>query len=366
MNTTKLAILALLFSACADDPAQNPKGEVDQPDAGLPATPCGGPLTACGSRCVDLQRDSDNCAECGHSCGGTFCTGGLCAMEVLARGQSYPVDIAVAPNDVYWVNQAGTVMKLEKSDLRSGPIVMASNQSTPSSIALDQTNVYWTNAGTASVVGSVQSMPLGGGPMITVIPNQTRAQHVALAEGSLFWTTQGDGATPGTVMKASLSGGAPVALVSNVQGERIAVNQTRVYYATNDERLHFVPIEGGPIGELDGPTAGSIRGIALTSTEVYWATFRGLVRAPMDGSSFETLYAGAIFALAVDARFAYFAEIQTALDGTQRFDIRRLALDGRSSLLLAVNQGEPRSLAVDDAFVYWVNYKDGTVVRVAK
>jgi hypothetical protein len=42
---------------------------------GAPPIPC----TVCGSRCVSLETDSDNCGACGNSCGsGSVCLGGSC------------------------------------------------------------------------------------------------------------------------------------------------------------------------------------------------------------------------------------------------------------------------------------------------
>jgi hypothetical protein len=373
MKTTKLAILALLFSACADDPAaqdQNPA--IVRPDAAIPplsgALQCSAGTTACASSCVDLTTDSDNCGECGHSCRGVACTLGRCEVTVLAQRQDWPIDIAVTPADVYWVNQgaAGAVMKLGKSNLRSRPTVLADNQSKPSSIALDQTNIYWLDQGTTIEPGSVHQMPLDGGPETTIAANQVRPAQLAVAGGYLLWTNRGDGGTQGSVMKQSLSGGAPVALVPNVVPDRIAVDRKGAYYSADDDHVHIVPVLGGLPYPVQGDDTGTIRALALSPSHVYWGTFRGLTRATIGGSATETLYAGAIFALTVDARYAYFVEVQTAADGTQTFAVRRMALDASSSLELAANQGEPRALAVDDAFVYWVNYKDGTVVRVAK
>ena len=46
--------------------------------------------------------------------------------------------------------------------------------------------------------------------------------------------------------------------------------------------------------------------------------------------------------------------------------ILRFPKDGGPATTLASDQPRPMSLAVDESFVYWVNYDGGTVVRVRK
>ncbi len=59
--------------------------DAGQPDAGFDAgvlDPCAGTLVSCGSRCLDIQADPENCGRCGNACGqGQVCNQGRC--EVL-------------------------------------------------------------------------------------------------------------------------------------------------------------------------------------------------------------------------------------------------------------------------------------------
>ena len=50
------------------------------PDAG-PQNTCAGTLVLCGTRCLDLQAEVENCGTCGHACGqGQVCNRGTCAV----------------------------------------------------------------------------------------------------------------------------------------------------------------------------------------------------------------------------------------------------------------------------------------------
>jgi len=284
---------------------------------------------------------------------------------VLAQGQSWPIDIAVTPAEVYWINEGGALMRLEKSDLGSAPTVLASETGQPASLALDQTSAYWLDSQTVTDPGALRQMPLDGGPVTTLEDGLANPAHLAEAAGHLFWTNRGIESAPGSVMKRSLSGAAPVVLVPGVAANLIAVNRTTVYY-TVDDLIQSVPAAGGPIAQVHTPPEGTIRGLGLSPTHVYWATQKGLRRAALGDLNVEAIYGGTLFALTIDARNAYFAQIDRIVGNPPTFTIRELPLDGGRAVTLAVDQAEPRALAVDDAFVYWVNYKGGTVMRVAK
>lgn len=61
----------------------------DQPACGTGfacvAGTCTCAKTACGTACVDLATDKDNCGQCGHGCQGGACTAGKCQPVVVAN-----------------------------------------------------------------------------------------------------------------------------------------------------------------------------------------------------------------------------------------------------------------------------------------
>jgi hypothetical protein len=101
---TTATLAALFCSGCEARVGRDAPPSV-QADGG-----CTDALTACASRCIDLQIDEANCGACGHSCLGAACAGGYCQPEVLAAGS--PASLAVDDGGVYWTDTAtGRVMR---------------------------------------------------------------------------------------------------------------------------------------------------------------------------------------------------------------------------------------------------------------
>lgn len=53
-------------------------GDAPTGDAGCPA-----PTMQCGSTCVNLDSDMDNCGACGHACTSRSCAGGRCSYQTV-------------------------------------------------------------------------------------------------------------------------------------------------------------------------------------------------------------------------------------------------------------------------------------------
>jgi len=59
--------------------------------------------TTCGTSCVNLATDSNNCGSCGHDCLGGTCSGSQCQAAVVASGATYVIGVdASASGNVYF------------------------------------------------------------------------------------------------------------------------------------------------------------------------------------------------------------------------------------------------------------------------
>jgi hypothetical protein len=107
---------------------------------------------------------------------------------VLAMAQPGPQDIVVEGSVVYWINEGGSLVKLElgKPD---APAVMTSGLATPARLASDGTRLYWTNAGD----GTVASMAKAGGAVTVIATGQAAPFAIAADAKSVAWTNLGDG-----------------------------------------------------------------------------------------------------------------------------------------------------------------------------
>jgi hypothetical protein len=70
-----------------NNPGSDGATTVDAGDSAATPLTCDGGLVACGTGpaavCADLDTNGDNCATCGHSCGGGKCIGGKCLPIVI-------------------------------------------------------------------------------------------------------------------------------------------------------------------------------------------------------------------------------------------------------------------------------------------
>lgn len=340
-------IASTLLVACAA-PAATPNPDAgSQTDAGLQCT------------ALDVERDPDNCGECGHSCLGAACRQSRCDMQVIAQGEVFPAALATDGRYVYWVDRSagstGTVRRLDKTQLGLAPVTLASNQNDATDLAVSPTALYWV----ASTDGMVMTMPLAGGTASVVAIHQAQPSYLALSVDFLVWVNHGDQQTQGSVMKQSLSGGPAIRIASDFGIGRIAANATTAVYSTQYD-IWAVPLAGGAPQQF---ASGSVNDLAMDDSYVYWTTADGVFRKAITVGRVELLYAGYAAALAVDDAHIYFVAVQTTSNTS---DIRRVSLAGGNDLLLAVGQTATVALALDDQFVYWVNQSDGKIVRVPK
>jgi hypothetical protein len=99
---------------------------------------CACSMTTCGSSCVDLQADSQNCGRCGHSCQGGQCGSGVCQRMVLASGET-TLGISLSVDSSYVYYTTATAVK-RVPVLGGSATVFASDQ--PGHVATDGTTVY--------------------------------------------------------------------------------------------------------------------------------------------------------------------------------------------------------------------------------
>jgi hypothetical protein len=83
MRVSGLILLSLLFVACGPTGNQDGFGQVEQAWSGPPNPPivCDESKVLCGTTCVDISRDMQNCGDCDNKCrvaDGEFCLAYYC------------------------------------------------------------------------------------------------------------------------------------------------------------------------------------------------------------------------------------------------------------------------------------------------
>jgi hypothetical protein len=216
------------------------------------------------------------------------------------------------------------------------PVELGVRQAQPTHVAVDATNIYWT-------AGSyVWTVSLAGGAKPEALAwDQEGPSAIVVSGGTLYWIN----AKSNEVMSLPVTGGTPVSFADVETSRRLqelAVSATHVYvtWARWDSNnvasggVDRVPVAGGTPETIVNED-GAPRGIALDSTHAYWA-----VR-------------GATYSVSADL-------VTTYAPGS----IRRIAFTGSKPEVLAFDQIQPHSVALDREFVYWTNEVGGTVMKV--
>jgi hypothetical protein len=139
---------------------------------------------------------------------------------------------------------------------------MNSNVNVPSGIAVDANNIYWAN----SIGNAVMKMPVGGGAGTVLASGQTGAGYLVIDLNNVYFVTGG------TIAKVPIGGGSTTVIVpSSVTGTLITDPLSSYIYYGSGGNLKKVLSTGGTITTLATSAGGTIWGIAVDNTYVYWS-----------------------------------------------------------------------------------------------
>jgi len=159
---------------------------------------------------------------------------------------------------------------------------------------------------------------------------------------------------PGALKRFPITGGAVQTLYSSCDFSpaNIAVDSQWVYAVDwKSDNIVKIPITGGsPVTVAAANGAIYHRGISVDNTFVYWADDDGIKQATKDGASTVTLFSDPrVHDLAIDVDYVYWTG---GMIGSG--EIRRIDKSGGTVQTLASSGLHyPRSLVVDESYVYW-------------
>jgi hypothetical protein len=320
------------------------------------ATSCG---ATCDGQCVDTDSDSANCGFCGRGCGGGACVDGTCAPEtlasqvhgahgqlaldalrvcytsftvndpetdadrvacaplaggtevVLASAETRPTLLALRNQQVYWVSGFGTLeIKTAPADGSAPPAVLHATSDHVWGLAVNDTHVYFPVGGQGAA--DILRMPVGGGPVETVVVAADSPRAVALNGTHLFFVTE---EPKGKLMKVPLAGGLAEDALPGVSPNalHLLAGGNHVYFDAGPH-LFQVPAAGGPferVGTVPGGLYTAVTALAADDVHVYWGDRDGRVfRRPHAGGPARVLSRGQelnfVTGLAVDTTGVYF------------------------------------------------------------
>ncbi len=217
-------------------------------------------------------------------------------------------DMVIKDGMLYWAASNG-VFRRDLAAARGSATKIGSGSPNSGPIGVDGNFVYW-----ADVSGSpIHKTPIAGGTTVD-FATTTQAQYVAADGAAVYWSDQD--LQGGAFVTAPAGGGTPTVLAMDLTNPGdIAVTADNVYFANSSTlfgtKFWKVPRGGGtPVLVALSPDFG-VYEIAVDATDIYWAAYNKIGKAPLGGgavTAFATTQKGAL-SIAVDATNVYWLNV---------------------------------------------------------
>jgi hypothetical protein len=288
-------------------------------------------------------------------------------------GLGYVEAFTVDATSIYFMSSSlGGFFSADKNN--GGNRVQISTDSAYS-IKVDANNYYWSTGAAVVQRGRGQ-----GSNNITILSG-TPVSCYAIASSTVYATTGGD--PGGAILSAPIGGGSPSTLVSTPYPDQVAVDD-RIYF-TGGGGVLTAPLTGGNPSQLL-TNAGNADLILVVGNGVYWRDEGSGTYPEFPSSRIQTIDKSGAPATQKDLTGPEYTIQSIAADTTNLYysvngppsmddagnaihpagEIHRVPLAGGPITVLAKNQSAPNYIALDDAYVYWVDQDDGTVWRAPK
>ncbi len=332
---------------------------------------------------VDLSSSPEHCNACAHDCGGGACTASICSPVQVAElptfdatmNSSWPV-MKHHAGYVYINTEWGLVRVATASRTLATPDIFSDIKPFAAAFTFIEDEVFYYTAQIGAGIVGLYSAPLGTGvPSIVadatiVLSLDSDATHVYLS-----WIGTG---TTVHVGRVAIGGSSVEELGSFASGSPLSATATFV----DADHVYLGFISGAPLWRVGKTTATfdstpigtqvEAWSVVADSGHLYWAAGNetAVYRMQRDPyaclpdpfcavESFATT-SGRPFGLAIDTTDVYWVELDSNV-------VARRPRAGGITQIVATGLAAPRSIAVDDDFIYWLDAPtDGSLASVWK
>jgi hypothetical protein len=354
-------------SEIADDAsvgdAQPSDARADVGQQGADAATEGGNVDATGWA-ADFKTDRANCGRCGHDCLGGDCSDGVCQPVTLAQNEMQLGAIAVEGTTAYWV--AGSdVHKCAVSGCGGVPTTVGSSTQRVSGLAVVSGHVAWLT-GEVLFTGDVYACSTdgcGGSPLkLGTGTSNSNPTSIAADTNVVYWSNE---EAKGTIVSAPWGGG-PTSVFAGARTypTKLAVDATSVYWVEDTSTSY--QIIACPLGTCAGgprvvTTDMGVSVLTSNGKSLVWQSNSGIAACDLPACASPKILSPvgpSTPALALDDAFVYW------VDGSGLLKECALAGCGGNATSLASGQTGVYGITTDALAVYWTSA--GRVLKVAK
>lgn len=365
------------FGGAGSDGAQNASGGARAQTGGGPGVGTGGAAvvqtcTAGASRCEsngklsvcvngawqvsneNFNFNPDHCGGCGHSCLGGDCSAGQCQPIALAVGESSPTGLTLDEKYVYFTSaRSGFIKRVDKGG--SGlPETIANNRSGwPRDIVMAAGSLFFTEGPyvyrlvpDGSKLPEVWYNKVWGDDVAWELSTDSGQAGVSAAQTTVMWWDTTNvfygAAAAATVQGSAVERGGP-GEPGDVLLDKSFFFWTRRGNGHNNGSVYARTRSSSPVDATVASMVGHPVALAFDGNYLYWA-LAGLDDDTTTDPTDVKPKSGAIY------RAAF-------VTGTQTW---------QAPQLLVKDIQTPWDMLVDENWVYWTSYEEGTVNKVAK
>jgi hypothetical protein len=230
-------------------------------------------------------------------------------------------------------------------------------------MVIDDHNIYWTasysgmcTSGCTPNSGTVNSVPIGGGAVVSIATGQATPGPLVIRGSVLYWLNEGTNSNDGAIMSATLPGGTPMPVVTGINNPfGLDVDADTVYWTSNgDSTVMAMPLAGGPKRML-ASGQDNIYQVVVDDTNAYWwaysypgsASIHYIMSVAKTGGTPAPLVSDALSAqMAIDASGLYWADNANGM-------IHSLSNGASTATDVCAMQGNVQSVATTADAVFW-------------